>query len=237
MKTKKLLFTVFLVTYFFISSPVHALDLNTVFNPQNSIILKIQEGVEYFFAFSNESKIAVLDKQAEKRLDMAQDSANQKNDNQVENLVQDYLEIKDKQDNILEKSDNDQVLGMVKTRTIEQQKTMEQLKAKVNNEVKKQVVQVQERVVNQVAKRVVEVNGKEGQTEFLNKVEHVWAPGTGPGGEAGVVIEGDAMQFAPGTSDGGPSQPDIKTVEIKTGGNAEGEGGGNKSGSGNKRVD
>ncbi len=46
----------------------------------------------------------------------------------------------------------------------------------------------------------------------------MYAPGTGPGGQGGVVIEGGEMRFAPGTSAGGPSGSDIKTVEVKTGG-------------------
>jgi hypothetical protein len=33
-----------------------------------------------------------------------------------------------------------------------------------------------------------------------------------------VVIEGGLIQFAPGTSAGGPATQDIKTVEVKTGG-------------------
>ena len=67
----------------------------------------------------------------------------------------------------------------------------------------------------------MEVKGAEAKTEFFEKVEHVWAPGTGPGGgEAGVVYEGGGkLIFAPGTSAGSDNATsDIKTVEIKTGG-------------------
>ncbi|MDZ4209611.1 MAG: hypothetical protein U1C56_00360, partial [Candidatus Curtissbacteria bacterium] len=99
----------------------------------------------------------------------------------------------------------------------EQQKIMEEIKTKINEVGKQNVVKIQEQVVNKVAERIVVVNGKEGQTEFFNKVEHVWAPGTGPGGEVGtsfapgtsgtgnggVVVEGGLIQFAPGTYDTG----------------------------------
>ena len=133
-------------------------------------------------------------------------------------MVQSYLKIKEKQDNLLGKVNGD-VLGMVAERTVEQQKTMEEIKTKSGDEgLKREVVQVQEQVVNQVAERIVVVNGTEGQTEFFQKVEIVWAPGTGPGGEAGVVVVGDKLQFAPGTSAGGPATNDIKTMEVKTGG-------------------
>ncbi len=184
---------------------------------KNSIFLKIQEGIEYFFAFGADKKVAVLEKHAETRLDMAQDYAEDGNQEKVQNSLQNYLQTKEKQDNFLEKTDNSDVLGSVQERTIDQQKTMEEIKMKVDEGVKQEIVQVQEKVVNQVAKRVVVTNGTEGQTEFFQKVEHVWAPGTGPGGEAGVVIEGGTMQFAPGTSGGGGnSGSDIKTVIIET---------------------
>ena len=45
----------------------------------------------------------------------------------------------------------------------------------------------------------------------------VYAEGTGPG-EGGVIIEGGAMQFAPGTSAGSPSGADIETNVVITGG-------------------
>lgn len=137
-------------------------------------------------------------------------------------------------------------MGQVTERTVEQQKTMEEIKTNINEEGKQNVIQVQEQVANQVAKHVIDVNGPEGATEFLNDVAHVWAPGTEPpagssgeeagvvyagggkiiyatgtgpgGGEAGVVIEGGSIQFAPGTSAGGPATQDIKTIEVKTGG-------------------
>jgi hypothetical protein len=220
-----------------------AVDLQEALTSENSILLKIQEGVEYFFAFRIENKVQVLEKQAEKRLAMAQNYADSGNNDKVQNSLQNYLQIKERQNNLLVKIDSGEVLGNVEERTIEQQKTMEEIKTKINEDGKQNVIQVQEQVVNQVAKRVVEVNGTEGQTQFLNEVVHVWAPGTGPGGESGVVyagggkliyasgtgpggsggivIEGGEMKFAPGTSAGGSSGADIKTVEVKTGGVVE----------------
>ncbi len=196
-----------------------AVDFQEVLTSENSIIVKIQEGVEYFFTFKVEDKILVLEKQAEKRLVMAQSYADKGNNDRLRDLLQNYLQIKEKQDSLLGKIDGGEVLGAVEERTIEQQMTMEEIKTKIDENGKRNVIQVQEQVVNQVAQRVVEVNGAEGRTEFFNKVEHVWAPGTGPGGESGVVYEGGGkLIFAPGTSAGGPSGQDIKTVEIKTGG-------------------
>jgi len=197
-----------------------AIDLKEILTSEDSIVVKIQEGIEYFFAFRVENKVAVLERHAEKRLVMAQGYAEQGNNERVQNLLQNYLQIKERQNNLLGRTDDGEVLGLVEERTIEQQKIMEKIKNIIIDDNGKQgVIDVQEQVVNQVAQRIVVQNGTEGQMEFLNEVLHVWAPGTGPGGgAAGVVIEGGEMRFAPGTSEGGPSGSDIKTQEVKTGG-------------------
>ena len=155
-----------------------------------------------------------MEKQAGRRLETAQNNVKKGDDSKVPNLLQNYLQIKNRQNDLLEDMDED-VIGEVGENTLGQQIVMEGIKGKVDEGVKREVIQVQEQVVNQVAQRIVEVDGKEGQTEFLNKVEHVWAPGTGPGGEAGVVYEGGArLIFAPGTSGGGNAGADIKSVEV-----------------------
>jgi len=227
MNIKKIL--IFLAIFFSISflftRPSRAIDLRESLTSENSIIVKVQEGIEYLFAFRVENKVQVLEKHAEKRLVMAQGYADEGKQEKVQNLLQDYAQIKEKQDGLLGKIDDDgEVLDMIQERVVEQQKTMEEIKTKVDGDQKRLVVQVQEQVVNQVAKRVIDTNGTEGLTEFFQKVEHVWAPGTGPGGKGGVVIEGGTMQFAPGTSGGGPSGSDIQTTVVVTGG-GQGDGG------------
>jgi hypothetical protein len=213
---KILLLILFLSSVCFLTPKTSkAIDLPEALTSDNSIILKIQEGIEYFFTFKVENKVQVLEQHAEKRLTMAQKYVDQKDNKKIQNMFQSYLQIKEKQIDLLEKTENKKdVLEDVGERTIEQQKTMEELKTKLNEDGKQNVINIQEKVVNQVSQRIIEVNGPEGQTEFLNKVEHVWAPGTGPGGEAettfapgttgtgngGVIVEGGLIQFAPGTS-------------------------------------
>ena len=160
-----------------------AFDLKQALTSEVSIVVKIQEGIEYFFAFKIEKKIKVLEKHAEKRLVMAQKYTEDGNNERTQDLMQNYLQIKEKQDNLLGKTNSGEALEAVEERTIEQQKTMEEIKNKIGDNGKQGVIDVQEAVVNQVAERIVVVNGTEGQTEFFNKVEHVWAPGTGPGGK------------------------------------------------------
>jgi len=223
----------------FVPKTSQAFDLQETLISENSIFVKIQEGIYYFFAFGTDNKVQVLEKQAEKRLTMAQDYANEGNNEKVQELTQSYLQIKEKQNILLGKTDNEGILGTVAERTIEQQKTMEEIKNKIDVDGQQNVMQVQEQVVNQVAERIVVQNGTEGQTEFFNKVEHVWAPGTGPGGTSGVVYEGGSrLIFAPGTSAGGAGTKDIKTVEVKTGGVVEnGLPAGVTSGDGGTTVD
>lgn len=217
MNTKKiLLLALFLLSVsFFAPKTLKAVDSPQKSVSASSFVVRIIERIEYFFAFKVEQKVAVLEKQAENRLNTARDSAAEGNKKKVQTQIQGYLQAKEKQNNLLEKAGGEEVLEKVEERTIEQQKTMEAIKTKVDEDVKQKVVQVQEQVVNQVAKRIIDTNGQEGATEFFQKVEHVWAPGTGPGGESGVVIKGGSMQFAPGTSTGGNSGADIKTVEVK----------------------
>src|SRR4030043_304836 len=224
MGIKRILLLVLVFFFFSLLVPKSskAIDLQQALTSENSSVVKIQEGIEYFFAFSLERKVGVLEKHAEKRLSLAQGYAQEGNNEKMKDLLQNYLEIKEKQNNLLGKTDDGETLESVAERTIEQQKTMEEIKNEIDEGEKGNVIEVQEQVVNQVAERIVEVNGTEGQTEFFQKVEHVWAPGTGPGGEAGVVIEGGTMQFAPGTSAGGSGGSDIQNTVIEGGGDSGG---------------
>lgn len=217
---KILLLTLFFFSIsFFTPTTSVAVDSPKVKVSSDSLVTRIMEKIEYFFAFKIEKKVEVLEKQAENRLNKAQDFADDGNKEKVQNQLQSYLDKKEAQNNLLGKSNGEVVLKNVEERTIEQQKTMEDIKTIVDDGMKQKIIQVQEQVVNQVAQRVIDINGKEEQTEFFNKVEHVWAPGTSSGGEAGtsfapgtsstgnggVVVKGGLIQFAPGTSAGGES--------------------------------
>jgi len=206
MNIKSLLLLLFFFSIvLFVPKTTRAFDLKQALTSEVPIVVKIQEGIEYFFAFRIGNKVTVLEKHAEKRLVMAQGYVEEGNNEKVQNLLQSYLQIKDRQNDLLDKDNDEGLLKEVENRTIEQQKTMEGIKGKIDVGEQGKIIQVQEQVVNQVAKRIIDVNGTEGQTEFLNEVLHVWAPGTGPGGgEAGVVYEGGGkLIFAPGTGSGG----------------------------------
>lgn len=150
-----LFFTLLLLSLsLFIPKSSKAINLQKTLTSENSIFVKIQEGLEYFFAFKVENKVQVLEKHAEKRLVLAQENAESGNNERVQKLMQNYLQIKERQNNLLGKVDS-QVLGAVSERTIQQQKTMEELKTKISEQAKQEVIKVQEQVVNQVADAIL----------------------------------------------------------------------------------
>ncbi|MFH1971044.1 MAG: DUF5667 domain-containing protein, partial [Patescibacteria group bacterium] len=103
MSIKRLLLLVlfFFSISLFIPRTSKAVDLQEVLTSENSIIVKIQEGIEYFFAFKVEQKVEVLEKHAEKRLVMAQSYAEEGNNEKVQNALQNYLRIKERQHSLL----------------------------------------------------------------------------------------------------------------------------------------
>lgn len=227
MNVRKIVWLVFVLLLFVVFKPSssYAVDFKEMFTSGDSMIVRIVEGVEYIFTFTAEKKVEVLEKHAERKLETAKQYAQKGQEEKVQSMMLRYEKIKERLGKIVEKNIDGDVLGSVEERLINQQTTIEEIKGMVGTSVKNEIVQVQEKVVNDTAKWVVEVNGPEGQTEFFQKVEHVWAPGTGPGGEAGVVVEGGEMKFAPGTEQGGPSEQDIQNVVIESSEGNEGGGG------------
>jgi len=202
----KVFFFAILTLFLTLSLPTtaKAISLQDIQGSGESFLLRAQEEIQYFFAFQNEKKIAVLEQHAEKRMLKAQEFAEDHQEAQAQNMLKNYLRIRTKQIDLLSDLQDGEVLGAVADNVIQEQQTMETIKTQFSEDGKRVVMQTQEQVVNQVAQHIVVVNGPEGQTKFFQEVEHVWAPGTGPGGgEAGVVIEGGEMRWAPGTGPGG----------------------------------
>src|SRR3989304_6196434 len=102
---KLLTFLTFLIFALFVLmfSPqqAHATTLNNIFFSPDSFIVKIQERIEYFFAFNTEKKIAVLEKQAERRLTQAENLAKTKNVDKISSLIKSYETLKETQGNLI----------------------------------------------------------------------------------------------------------------------------------------
>jgi phosphoglycolate phosphatase-like HAD superfamily hydrolase len=217
MNTKKVLFLFVLIFSFMLLNPVSsfAFDLQGSLISNDSVIVRIVEEIEYFLAFTPDRKVEVLEKHAERKLELAKKYANEGEQEKVQNMVGRYRQIRERVNKVVGKNIDANVLGTVKQRVLNQQTTMEEIKNMVEINVKNEIIEVQEKVVNDVAKHIVEVNGVEEQTEFFEEVEVVWAPGTGPGGEGRIVVEGGEMMFAPGTDKTSPSGADIQDVVVK----------------------
>ncbi len=201
-------------------NPSYAAGFEDFLTSSDSFLVKIVEGIEYAFTFGAEKRIGVLEKHAERKLELAKQYATEGDEEKVQNMLQRYERIRKRLGKIVQNNLTGDILGEVEERIIIQQETIEEIKGMVGTTVKNEIVTMQENVVNEVAEWVVDVNGTEGQTEFFQKVEVVWAPGTEPedglSHEATVVIEGGEMKFATGTENTGPSEPDIQNVVIET---------------------
>jgi hypothetical protein len=214
---KRFLVSFFLTTLILLSlalpTGTKAFSLQQTLSPVTSLLVSVGEKVQYFFAFTPSAKVKVLESQAQRRLTIAQNDTSK-----AENSIKEYRDIKDKQNTLLDKIDDD-TLKRVQEQTLEEQQTL----AKIGNNQKDIVETV--RTVNATVVEGIKnvVTLKEGTTAgeaFEQKATIVYAPGTGPGGTATLVIEG--QKYAPGTSGGGNAGTNIQNVVIQGGGGAGG---------------
>jgi hypothetical protein len=214
---KRFLTGFFLTTFILLSlalpARAKAFSLQQTLSPITSLLVSVGEKVQYFFAFTPSAKVKVLENQAQRRLTIAQNDTSK-----AENSIKEYQDIKDKQNTLLDKIDDD-TLKQVQEQTLEEQQTL----AKIGNNQKDIVETV--RTVNTTVVEGIKnvVTLKEGTTAgeaFEQKATIVYAPGTGPGGTATLVIEG--QKYAPGTSSGGAAGNNTNNVVIQGGGGTGG---------------
>lgn len=199
--------TLLALSIFFPYQEANAFSFKQFYSPVTSFLSSVGEKIQYVFSFTPESKVNLLGNQAEKRLSDAQQQAPNNTDN-AEKSIQEYQDIKSKQNSVLDKVD-DKTLKQVQDKTIEEQKTL----AKIGNTAPSTqdiVKTVNEDVVNDVKNTITLKEGTTAGEAFDQKATIVYAPGTGPsekgtGGEGTLVIEGGDSKFAPGTSEGGES--------------------------------
>ena len=121
--------TFFLVLFAFLSFPsqAHAAPLNDIFTSPDSFIVKIQERIESFFAFTTDRKIIVLEKQAERRLAQAESLVKAKDIGKVSSLIKSYETLKENQGNLIKEASTT-VPAEVKKQTVRQQARIEDIK-------------------------------------------------------------------------------------------------------------
>jgi len=210
-------FLFFLLPVFF-TKQVSAITFDEVKEVTTTSFIQVLEKIELTFTFKEESKIKVLGKHAERRVDWAEESFDDDDAQKAQNYLDEYTQIKEKISVRLDQVD-EEIVDDFKERTIVENKKIEEFKNDLSEPLRVVVEETQMEVLEKTWEIVGEIQGEEVAELF---VETIYAPGTGPGGESKVVIEGGELKFAPGTESGGESEVIEGTIEIKTNGQGSG---------------
>ena len=212
-------FSIFIIFVIFviIFSPRQTLafSLNDIFSSPDSLIVRIQERIEYFFAFSTEQKVIILEKQAERRLTQAEKLAKINGVDQTLSLIKSYETLKKTQGDLI-KAASITVPAEVKEQTVQQQARIENMKEDLPESTKEIVENSQKTVIKTVIDNLQDENSgtiENEATEFAEEVKNVLDPGSNifaPG--TNEVIPG-TLEVAPGGSEIAPG-----SLEVAPGG-------------------
>ncbi len=219
---KAILFVLFVLAVLGLAFPAQAkaFSFQQTFSPAVSFLTAVGERVQYVFAFTPAGRVVVLANQAQKRLVVAQTEPDK-----AENLIKEYGEIKNKQNTLLNKVD-DNTLKRVQEQTQAEQKIL----AKIGNdqpETVETVKAVNTAVVGAIKNTLTLKEGTTAGEAFEEKATITFAPGTSGVGTGTLIIEGGAQKFAPGTSGTGQGTQTIQGggQQYAPGTSAGGEGG------------
>lgn len=183
--------------------PALAATLNDIFTSPDSLIVKVQERIEYFFAFRTEQKVTVLEKQAERRLARAENLAKTKDNNQVLSLIKSYKTLKEKQGNLIESAPTTNLAG-IKEQTIKQQARIEDMKEDMPDDEKEIIEESQRTVIKTMMDNIDDSGTKEDKdeaTEFAEEVKNVLDPETNIFAPGTNEVSPGTLEVAPGTKD------------------------------------
>ena len=173
---------------------------------------QVLEKIELAFTFKEESRIKVLGKHAERRVNRAEESFDNGDNEKAQNYLDEYVQIKEEISVKLDQVD-EKIVDDFKDRTIVENKKIEEFKNDLSETSRVVVEKTQTEVLEKTWEVVGEIQGEKAAENF---VKTIYAPGTGPGGESKVIIEGGELKLAPGTGSVGESKVIEGTVEIKT---------------------
>lgn len=195
-----------------------AFSLQQISSPITSVLITLGERVQYIFAFTPAKKVKVLENQAQRRLAIAQN-----NEDRAEDSIKEYQNIKNRQNSLLGSVDDD-TYKQIQEQTLEEQKILAQIG---NNQpgIVETVKTVNQNIVGEIKNTITYKEGTTAGEAFEQKAIITYAPGTGPGGPATLIIEGE--KFAPGTSGTGTG---TTTIEGGSPGYAPGTSGGGEGG-------
>ncbi|OGJ21421.1 MAG: hypothetical protein A2804_03355 [Candidatus Pacebacteria bacterium RIFCSPHIGHO2_01_FULL_46_10] len=182
-----------------------AAPLGDIFSSQDSLFVRIQERIEYFFAFNIQQKVIVLEKQAERRLTRAENLVKTKDVGQALSLIKSYEILKEKQGDLIGGAPAT-VLDKAKEQTIKQQARIEDMKEDMPEEAKELIEDGQKTVIKTMMDTIDDSGTKEDKdeaTEFAEEIKNVIDPGSN-------IFAPGTLEVAPGTSEVAPGVQDIK---------------------------
>lgn len=183
--------------------PAHAATLDDIFSSPGSLIVRIQERIEYFFAFKTEQKVAVLDRQAERRLLQAENLVKTKNIDQALPLIKSYQALKERQSDLIKTLPTIDLVG-TKEQTIRQQARIEDIKKSTPDEADEIIEESQRTVVKTMVDNIKMEEDEEKVTEFADEVKNVLDPGTNIFVPGTNEVAPGILEVAPGTKDIAP---------------------------------
>ena len=207
--------TFFLVLFAFLSFPsqAHAAPLNDIFTSPDSFIVKIQERIESFFAFTTDRKIIVLEKQAERRLTQAENLVKAKDIGKVSSLIKSYETLKENQGNLIKEASTT-VPAEVKEHTVQQQARIENIKKDLSKETKEIIENSQRTVIKTVIDNLQDESGtteiENEASEFAEEVKNVLDPGSNIFAPGTNEVTPGTLNVAPGASEVAPGGNDIQ---------------------------
>jgi hypothetical protein len=221
---KKIVILIGMVGLLLCASPVLAAD------EQSQLPTRLTYAIEWLnmnlFTWKAESKVKTLGQYAGKRVDNAKAVFDEKAYDQIEQYANAYNALKARELQIMEqKKLSNSVVEEVKTRTIEQQKTLSIVRDGLESaDLKQSVVSIQERVTNRIKNVIESTENKENADKFINQIVTVWedpqgtkdttslangttageaahtyAAGTTAGGVNGVIVDGGQGKIVKGT--------------------------------------
>jgi len=158
---------------------------------------QVLEKIELAFTFKEESRIKVLGKHAERRVNRAEESFDNGDNEKAQNYLDEYVQIKEEISVKLDQVD-EKIVDDFKDRTIVENKKIEEFKNDLSETSRVVVEKTQTEVLEKTWEVVGEIQGEKAAENF---VKIIYAPGTESGGENKVIED---------------------TVEIKTDGQKSG---------------
>ena len=189
-----------------------AAPLGDIFSSQDSLFVRIQERIEYFFAFNIQQKVIVLEKQAERRLTRAENLVKTKDVGQALSLIKSYEILKEKQGDLIGGAPAT-VLDKAKEQTIKQQARIEDMKEDMPEEAKELIEDGQKTVIKTMIDTIDDSGTKENKdeaTEFAEEIKNVIDPGSNIFVPGTNEVAPGTLEVAPGTSEVAPGVQDIK---------------------------